>query len=439
MSKQGKVGQPPKNYRTTWGKTIDGLTKQPDGRWRDQRSGKRWSDANERRAVETFLKMRGIDPVAFLKVADDADASTASTTPDAPLAPINPTFVVDIEDEGEPSEKASTSVGYRVPESFIWGWLREQVENRPEVVAAQLGVSVAALRDIPRTVKLSDMLGHYKQRAASRKIEPKTLAKTVEAWGEFVNIVGVSTLDMVGSTQLLAYRTWAEDQERWSDKTRGLVYGRVKAVVGATAKAGVDVARLLALLKMLEVSDGGTATDASPMSRSDFRKLLDHPKTNAKMRALLLLALNCCMYAKEVSQLRWSEIDMNAGTMVCRRGKTKIIRAAVLWSETLDALRALPRDGEFVLLSERGAAYNVESLRKLYADHRDRCDVAASKFTEFASMRDAAYTVAAQKTSMQQTVILAGHRVGGLTDSYIARNPQFVADACKAVHAAYLG
>ena len=55
-------------------------------------------------------------------------------------------------------------------------------------------------------------------------------------------------------------------------------------------------------------------------------------------------------------------------------------------------------------------------------------------------IRDGAYTAAVQKKGVQfeHARILAGHRTG-MSDHYIKRDPEMVADACRAIEERYFG
>lgn len=95
---------------------------------------------------------------------------------------------------------------------------------------------------------------------------------------------------------------------------------------------------------------------------------------------------------------------------------------------------------QHVLTSQRGARYNEESCRKWFGKFRDRHDVTRGESTDFRAIRDAAYSSASKLVLLQKVQVLAGHKVSrdGLSDAYIARNPEYVAEACQIIHAAYM-
>src|SRR5690242_19445012 len=49
------MGRPPKPYRPSWGgDPISGLARQTDGRWRIVATGERFTEIDERRAIQKF-------------------------------------------------------------------------------------------------------------------------------------------------------------------------------------------------------------------------------------------------------------------------------------------------------------------------------------------------------------------------------------------------
>ena len=95
--------------------------------------------------------------------------------------------------------------------------------------------------------------------------------------------------------------------------------------------------------------------DPRPISPEAFHKLL--AAANELERAALLLSLNACLYLSELLDVDWSELHLNAHEpyYLTNRNKTGMIRAAVLWPRTIDALRKLRRTPGKVFRSRTGA------------------------------------------------------------------------------------
>jgi integrase len=149
--------------------------------------------------------------------------------------------------------------------------------------------------------------------------------------------------------------------------------------------------------------------------------------------AMMLFALNAALYPSEVGSVRWDEIDLDRAEYVSRRRKTGIVRVAVLWPETVTAVKALTRCRETVFNTSR-QAYNRFSVHREWTTYRTAAKVRDG--VTFAQLRDAAFTEACRK-SLDQARVLAGHKYGGATDAYVARNPRFVTEACAGVRHAF--
>lgn len=118
------------------------------------------------------------------------------------------------------------------------------------------------------------------------------------------------------------------------------------------------------------------------------------------------------------------------------RKKTGFPRAAMLWPETIKALKALPRKGPYVFTSPHGTRYQSSRARaNAFDDLRTRAGV--PKDVCFSMLRDGAYTAASNGTKDARLAkVLAGHS-SGMDDKYVLRNPDCTASVCQAVHDVY--
>jgi integrase len=154
-----------------------------------------------------------------------------------------------------------------------------------------------------------------------------------------------------------------------------------------------------------------------------------------QMRAILLAALNFCMYGAEVAVLNWSDIDLEKMTLITSRNKTGIIRVATIWPETAAALRELPRNKTGALfLTAIGTQADSLSVYRLFKPIRK---AAGLEDIQFSQVRDSAYTAAIETgVDLNLVRILAGHS-SGISDHYVKRRPQMVKNACDAIRSAY--
>ena len=83
--------------------------------------------------------------------------------------------------------------------------------------------------------------------------------------------------------------------------------------------------------------------------------LLAHATPN--MKAMILLALNCGLGPTDCAKLQWGHLDLEQGRLTFPRPKTGVDRNLVLWSETVEALRAIPQEHDLVFVTRSGHPY----------------------------------------------------------------------------------
>jgi integrase len=164
-------------------------------------------------------------------------------------------------------------------------------------------------------------------------------------------------------------------------------------------------------------------------------------KASVKMKAVTLLALNAALYPSEVAAVQKGDLDLDKGTLVMTRRKTGIPRIAVLWSRTVAAIRAYEASkraniSPYLFLNAAGKPHNAQQIGAIWLRLRARAGVPFH--VEFASIRDGAFTVGSQNgATNDQAKMLAGHKLPGVSDHYLKRNPQMVATACAAIESHY--
>jgi integrase len=181
--------------------------------------------------------------------------------------------------------------------------------------------------------------------------------------------------------------------------------------------------------------------DPKPIQPAEFKVLLEIG--GDPWAPWLYCGLNLCMHLNGVCELKWQEFDLNAGTYASIRGKTadkRIPRAATLWLETIELLRKIPKRGQspYVFTSTHGTRYNRNTRGNDFTDLRNK---AGLSHLTFSSLRDGAYTAAAQAPGVDEkwARLLAGHKSPGLQDHYVLRHPKIVKPACDAVYNHYFG
>lgn len=425
-----KSGRPLAFYRDRHGNRIDGLMRLADGRWRASGPEKfTFTEPNEDLAIARFTKWQEskanpelgtvqieVDPVVAARSLARRAKATGSAT--MTVKRDNALNVVT-----DPSLRAEQ-----------WTWLRQQILDRPQWVAKMVGIEqVGYLQDLPKPTP-SPTLEEVGQLYINKpKLSANWKAKAKIFWREFCECVRVQTLRQIEQEHVIDYADLVLERGESPTYIRQR-FGTIKTILNYPTKRGkwaLDCKRALAFCSVL-VAPKANATDPKPIARDDFRALLD--KADEQTRAILLLALNCCMYAGEVAALHWSDIDLDKAVLSTARNKTGIVRVATLWPETIAALKQLPRKTDAVFLTEAGSQADYLCVYRLFKIVRK---AAGLETVQFSHLRDGSYTSAVEAgVDLNVCRLLAGHATG-ISDHYIKRRPTMVAAACDAIHRAY--
>jgi integrase len=424
-----KPGRPTAHYRTRSGKRIDGLFRLGDGRWRASGPERfTFTEPNEDLAILRFREWQSRRAGRHVEVPVD---TAGLATEEAVRKAAGVKVVMTAAPDGDPP-----SFSRLMAEAEFWAVVRHEILTRPQYVAQQTGIEqIGYLTDLPKPTpspSLDDVGKLYLDHA---KISDNWRAKCRQFWREFTEAVEVVKLREITQEHVVEYADLIHAAAGTPTYARQR-FGAVKAIINYPTKRGKwaqDAKRALAFCAAL-VPPSKSAADPNPIDPDDFSALL--AKADDTMRAVLLLSLNACMYGGEVAAVNWSELDLDKGTLVTERNKTKVVRVAMLWPETVKALRKLPRSSDAVFLTEAGTQADYLCIYRLFKIVRKAAETGE---VQFAQIRDGAYTAAVEAgVDLNVCRLLAGHATG-ISDAYVKRRPAMVAVACEAVRRAYFG
>jgi integrase len=442
-------------FVTSWGETIPGLTRQKDKRWRILGTHIRFAEADERQAVAKYRRLTShtgqtLDISAKIGKANRPEETLKALANAAQAAGPDSLFKSGLIADNISVDGDDLIAGQQIDPLILFGWLREKLLIDPKYIADRVGIpELAALKsfDIPLApVKLSAILDIFK---AKKKFSQKLdLGRHAAAWKAMIKTASAETISELTVERLKLWRD--QVRKHYATKSQANLFGRVRAIASFVSREeALHVASLTPLLARMEIlkpAGHAPADDPQPMEPQTFKKLVQQAETegDTRMVAALWMSLNFAMYSEEVTRLKWSEINLANATMFTRRDKTgQCVRAATVWPETIAALSKIEKIGSAfpILMSREGTAVSAHQLRKQYFSLRKRAKVELTKATQWASLRDGAYTAACHDPKVEERFarILAGHRAPGVADKYVARNPQIVRPACDAVRFAYLG
>ncbi len=332
-------------------------------------------------------------------------------------------------------------------EAALFEWARAEILADKSRFAERVGVPQIAWIDDIRPPEPSLTFRQVGERYFNKKrrLSAHWRRKQSAFWGEFTKIIGNKTLRETEDRDVDRYHdhVWAEYEKHQRSPTYlSHRFQAVRTILSHALSKGGDqgqIRRVLDLCRRFELARKHGA-NPQPISREDLHRLLE--VSTPKWRSVFLLALNCAFYPSEVAAVERSHLNPNAKMLVMDRGKTGIPRIAVLWARTVEAIREYqqsePHESPHLFVSATGLPYNANHIGRNFRRRRAEAGLPDSVAFEF--IRDGAYTAAVDGgASVDQAKMLAGHRVAGVSDYYLKRNPRMVAEACAAIEQAYFG
>lgn len=430
-----------KPYQATWNEVIVGLSRDVDGRWRLTGTQKRWTEPDERKAVEQAKRMLKLNrpmvniPMVVKTTTTEIDEALVKAMAGQFDPPTEAPRAVTEAVQSTVSADGEVSFSQQVDEAVFWRMCRERIDADPVKVAKALGLPPSIFTDTPTAsstpLALDAIADLY---AAKSEATKNTIGHVRASINRLKKLTGTSSLPELSTEKLLAFRE--ATCKSLAPSGAAALFGKIKSALAFAAKKGADSPQITACLGRMKVLSAPKATsrpEPKPITPAEFHKLL--AVANPRWRATLLLGLNMAMYIEDICTLQWSDFDLGAATFVGRRAKTQVIRVGVLWAETLAALKAIPHRGQspYVFTSAQGTRFNGQRAYNDYKELREKAGVDAP----FSSLRDAAYTIACRSCEDRISRVFAGHRMAGLMDSYIQRNPEWVKPAANAVYATF--
>ena len=325
-----------------------------------------------------------------------------------------------------------------IPDAEFWAAVRQMILEKPKYVAQMTGIEqIGYLADLQKPAGSPALKEVGELYAGKPGLSANEAGRSRLFWKEFVKAAGVETVREIDHDAVTRYEASLAGGG-YAPKSILHRYSKLRTILAYAIKRGKgrdDCRRALDVLAMLEVKNAHPL-NPRPIAPQAFWKIhaAAEKAGDAVYAALLLTALNACMYSGEVSALKWEEVDLKAGELATKRPKTEVCRVAALWPETVTALSSLPRQGDHVFYTSHRSYTTFSVLEKF---RRFRETAGLGEETTFSMIRDAAFSIACSAGSLEATRALAGHRLPGVTDFYLKRNVCFVADACAAVRAAF--
>jgi integrase len=174
-------------------------------------------------------------------------------------------------------------------------------------------------------------------------------------------------------------------------------------------------------------------TEKPTFTPSQVRELLQN--AGVQMNAMIWLGLNCGFGCTDCAELKWKNVDLDQGRVTYPRGKTGIGRNLPLWPETVQALLAVPRQGELVFYTRSGNPWvrtmsnkqedgtikytKDDAVTKEFSKLMKKAGIEVAKGVGFYTLRRTAATVAASSGDPFAVQKLLGHADVKMASTYV--------------------
>jgi len=351
---------------------------------------------------------------------------------------------------GDPPVIAAAYAGEStlLPEDLFLETVRKFILKDTINAARKLGIpELARMTDLPpleRPLPLDAVLQFYLEDRSPSKDEQKKMGT---AWREFCQATKVKFIRDITSDMIHDYRdiTLAEYRKNsWANSWLKARFPKVKTLLryyykhGRTNKA--ELRTVLEFCKCLCVPSC-VEESACPIEREHVHRLLDH--CSKKWQAIVLLALNCGYYAKDIHDIKLSMIKQqnDLDYIVFPREKNKHMRVNVLWKDTREALdRYLSQrqsNSEHVFLSQFETAFDPHDVQRCFDRLRKKASLPDE--VKFSHFRDGAASALFGRVDSDLLKVTIGHRIKGEKSKYISVKPKQVQICSDIIYEEYFG
>lgn len=280
-----------------------------------------------------------------------------------------------------------------------------------------------------------------------RKPSKDEKRKVESVWKEFCQIIPCKTIREITSNMIYDYYDKISRQYKENNFASSWLksrFARIKTVLNYSKKYGRtnkrELSRVLEWCQCLSVPSD-TAVNPNPISKEDVHQLLDI--ADIKWKAMILLALNCGYYAKDIHDLKKAMIKSkdNLYYIVFPREKNKHMRVNVLWQITYDAVKEYilkyPNESEHVFSNKYKRPLDPHDVQRGFDKLRKKAKV--DEEVKFCHFRDGAATALFGKVNSDLLKITIGHRIKGEKSKYIAVKPEQVQVCADYIWKEYFG
>ncbi len=429
----------------------------------------------------------------FLDSEDDADSGVVFKSSDSKAYIVSSSMPdkeqVEYKDKDGFNCLLTTDEVFSIPNNFIIERFVEMLDDNPREMSEtfiKMGrEDLAGIIHLPKNykrskTKLTDMLEWY---LTHEERSRDTIRYCKSFWEQFCSIVNVPYLEQITLDHIKVYKAHLTNLKRTNKLSKRWLKGRYEAVRRIVRHTKLHIKNkdivnhVLDDMTILTVRKARGKANPQPISKQEFKLFMDYfngeldkaKSISAKIRyskwiALFLIAANTCSYFKDMVDMTISKkpgqlgLDFKNKTLAMYREKKDTIKIAVLWDETIEAIKRFREyqgcKTKYVFETriridkfgkKTGGQQNTASrlrdefwrnIRPKVAEHYDNDGLLKIKFEH---IRDAGFTACAKaKLHIEQRNYVSGHKNRGDDDNYLLREPELAEPACDAMYDYFL-
>ena len=448
---KGKKGRPPQYYKNASGRTIVGMSMRADGKFyathSKQEIGKIKYLGTDEAEAERRLKHY---------YAELRKEKTPITLPEEKTKETGVRYVDWDEIPFPVLEEIFAGDTFEVPSEALWAALRKMVvEAGPQETAARLGIPrLASLTDedvaqIHPSYRLKDMGQDYIDDCVRRHVSKNEISNTKLFWNEFCKTVSVAKVGKITEAIIKKYRDRVLDDFYKKNLSRDYVRHRFRKVISILIHAKDNKPNKSEIKSVLEYSTSllkipRKAPKGKPyaFTKDEFHKLLQF--ANPTYKAFFLLALNTAFNPVDLIRIPTSSIYLKRGILNYPRVKTDQLfaRVAILWKETIDALKYYQKnvrkqcDSETFFVSKYARPYSRGYVAEGFREIKQKAGLSHIEFRHF---RNSSLSAMIGNCEGEIIDVVMGHGIKGEKKKYYDLKPELVKPAMNAIYAKYFG
>lgn len=326
-----------------------------------------------------------------------------------------------------------------IPDSFCIDRVRTLILEDVKAVSKRIGFTIKIIGDVKPSISMSlDEVFELFVDNRDESLEKQQLQDATNYWNQFCKCVKVKTVAGLEEIHFTKFNKYVL-KSNYAPRTKKNIFNIVASIFRHTKTS--EIRTILGYCEdKLKRPNRGTKRKPQKFDKAKFKKFYE--LDDAEIRLILLLALNCGMKQTAIANLKLSDMNLKDKTLSKERHKTGFIRSAVLWKETVKAvkdwLKVRTYDSDYLFLTEdekgKWKKCELKDINRVWRRAKRATGIEA----EFRHFRDAVQNIPVQEGIEFDLVrILLGHKIDGMANDYTERNPEKTRTAVRAIHKYY--